>query len=317
MVLVYHPRYLFGSKFLNWLHPFRFDRARTALGLLENSLGSELQDCLREPKAKVTLEQLESVHEASYLASLNDSHRVCTVLEVPILSFFPSRWIREWFLTPTLWCVAGSLLAAEGALESGLGFNLGGGFHHAKPGQGEGFCLVSDIAYCLESLRVQGKLDPHDTIFYIDLDVHQGNGVSTFYGEDPNVHILDLYNQAIYPKDDKAAIRAVDVARGVRPGCQDEEYLSILKSGLDNLFERAAQPRLVVYNAGTDVYKEDALGGLALSRQAVNQRDSLVLTAARERGIPMLVLASGGYSDLSAQLVADFVLTAYRLERKS
>src|SRR5207237_7382473 len=39
----------------------------------------------------------------------------------------------------------GSILAARLALKDGLAYNIGGGFHHAYPGHGEGFCAINDI----------------------------------------------------------------------------------------------------------------------------------------------------------------------------
>src|SRR5512143_2176549 len=42
--------------------------------------------------------------------------------------------------------VGGTILAARKALESGLAIHIGGGFHHAFPDHGEGFCLFNDVA---------------------------------------------------------------------------------------------------------------------------------------------------------------------------
>src|SRR5213079_1455916 len=45
-------------------------------------------------------------------------------------------------LVDAFWLAAGgSILAAECALRDGVAFNIGGGFHHAYPGHGEGFCM--------------------------------------------------------------------------------------------------------------------------------------------------------------------------------
>ncbi len=313
MRLVYHPRYLFGSRILNRFHPFRFDRARTALGLIRDELGTELDSILEEPKQMVTLDELLAVHSQEYLDSLKSGFQVALVLEVPWLGFFPRSWVHGWFLHPTLWSTAGSLLAARLALSDGIGFSLGGGFHHAKPDRGEGFCLVSDIAYSIHALRKEGLLGEQDLVYYIDLDVHQGNGVSTFFAKDPLVRVMDVYNEDIYPRDDREALEGVDVRWPLKSGCEDEEYLEAVEEGLKELFDlEATNCALVIYNAGTDIFEEDALGCLALTREGVNKRDQLVLEAVRGRGLPLLVLASGGYSDASAQLVADFALAAYR-----
>lgn len=315
MIVVYHPRYLFGSKFLNGFHPFEFDRAPQAVKMLEKELGSELQSLLRSPQKAARFEDLAAVHDQEYLARARQSRVIARIIEVHQLSLCPRFLMKRWFLDPSLWCVAGTLVTVREALGDGLAFNLGGGFHHAKKSWGEGFCLFSDIALALYDLRSHGILKSDDPVFYIDLDVHQGNGVSCDFGEDPAVRILDVFNADIYPFRDHKAREGIDVARPLASGCRDDEYLQTLDDGLDELFAGQPTPKLVIYNAGTDVFEEDLLGDMKLTREGVNRRDLTVLEAVRGRGIPMAVLASGGYSKLSAQLLADFVLGAFRYEK--
>ncbi len=50
----------------------------------------------------------------------------------------------------------GTLLAARNALEVGIGINLGGGYHHAKPDSGEGFCIFADIPIAIRQLQAGG-----------------------------------------------------------------------------------------------------------------------------------------------------------------
>ncbi len=206
--------------------------------------------------------------------------------------------------------MAGTLLAAREVFQEGLAFNVGGGFHHAKRRWGEGFCLFSDIALAIVTLRSEGLLAADDPIFYIDLDVHQGNGVSADFAADPAVRILDLFNNEIYPFRDKEGRAGIDVARPLPSDTKDEAYLAALDSGLTELFAGQPLPRLVIYNAGTDVFEKDLLGDMKLTREAINRRDQIVLETVRGKGM----LASGGYSKTSAQLIADFILAAYRYE---
>jgi acetoin utilization deacetylase AcuC-like enzyme len=50
-------------------------------------------------------------------------------------------------LVRAFWLAAGgSILAADYALQNRVAFNLGGGFHHAFPDHGEGFCMIHDVA---------------------------------------------------------------------------------------------------------------------------------------------------------------------------
>jgi histone deacetylase 11 len=314
MIVVYHPKYLYGSAIINAMHPFCFDRAARVMALLQAELPEAMEQLVRQPEQAVVWEQLAGIHAADYLARARRSTVIARVVEVPLLFWCPRSWMHRWFVEPTLWCMAGTLLGARAALSEGLAYNVGGGLHHAKHRWGEGFCLFSDIALAILTLRTEGLLSEQDPITYIDLDVHQGNGVSTDFADDPAVQIMDMFNQEIYPFDDQVARAGIDLAIPLEPGTGDETYLSRLQEGLDRVFSERPLPRLVIYNAGTDVYKEDLLGGLALSLEGVRRRDMMVLEAVRGRGIPMLALASGGYSPESARMIANFVLDAYRWE---
>ena len=84
-------------------------------------------------------------------------------LEIPY-----SRQMVEAF-----WLAAGgSILAARQALD-GIGYNVGGGFHHAYPDHGEGFCAVNDIAVAIRRLQRDGAIR---RAMVVDCDVHHGNG---------------------------------------------------------------------------------------------------------------------------------------------
>ena len=306
MKLVYHPHFLFGSRMLNCFHPFEFNRAELALKRLEENFGSKLEGRVVRPSAPVTFEDLALVHDADYLKSLERNLPVTQVIEVPWLSVFPRSCIENWFIDPALWSVAGSLLASRTALEVGGCLSLGGGFHHAKRTGGEGFCLFSDIAFVIETLRGEGTLAANDGILYIDLDVHQGNGVSVDYRSDRSVKILDCYNRSTYPVWGGDPQGRVDIPIPVHPRTGDDDYLRAVEAGLEKMEDLAQGCRLLIYNAGTDVYQDDKLGGLRLTREGVNRRDLLVLEFARKQNLPILALASGGYSTMSATLLADF-----------
>ena len=285
--------------------------------MLRQELGSTLDGLLRLPERATRLGELSAVHDASYLAQVHHSRVMARIIEVNSLVWCPRFLMRRWFLNPALWATSGTVLAARQVFQEGLAFNLAGGFHHAKRSWGEGFCLVSDIALAIHTLRAEGAVAADDSIFYVDLDVHQGNGVSTDFGPDPALRILDVFNSQIYPFRDKVARGGIDVSKPLPSGTTDDAYLQAVEEGLAELFAGRPVPKLVIYNAGTDIYKDDLLGDMQVSREGVNRRDLMVLEAVRGRGIPLLVLASGGYSKMSARLISDFVLGAYRYQSSS
>src|SRR6266436_4866558 len=82
-------------------------------------------------------------------------------------------------LVSAFWLSAGgSILAAEHALKDGVAINIGGGFHHAFPDHGEGFCMIHDVAVAIRRMQRDNKIR---TAMTVDCDVHQGNGTAAIF----------------------------------------------------------------------------------------------------------------------------------------
>jgi acetoin utilization deacetylase AcuC-like enzyme len=182
---------------------------------------------------------------------------------------------------------AGTTLAAREALRRGCGVNLGGGFHHAFADRAEGFCYLNDLAVAARTLRQEGRVR---TAAIVDLDVHQGNGTARIFRDDPSVFTLSMHQEANYPVPKERS--DLDVGLADRTG--DAEYLAALDGALERVWTFA--PQLVLFQAGTDPYAEDQLGGLALSAAGLEARDRRVLEGCASRGIPVVVTLGGGYA---------------------
>ena len=82
-------------------------------------------------------------------------------------------------LVRAFWLAAGgSMLAADYALKDRVAFNIGGGFHHAFPDHGEGFCMIHDVAVAIRRMQRDDKIR---TAMTVDCDVHQGNGTAAIF----------------------------------------------------------------------------------------------------------------------------------------
>ena len=82
-------------------------------------------------------------------------------------------------LVKAFWLAAGgSILAARQALADGVAISIGGGFHHAFPDHGEGFCMIHDVAVAIRRLQRDDKIR---TAMTVDCDVHQGNGTAAIF----------------------------------------------------------------------------------------------------------------------------------------
>ncbi|HWB99312.1 MAG TPA: hypothetical protein VG672_21535, partial [Bryobacteraceae bacterium] len=123
-------------------------------------------------------------------------------------------------------CLAagGTTLAARLALEQGLGFNIGGGFHHAFADHGEGFCAINDIAVAVRRLQRDGLIR---RAMVVDCDVHHGNGTAGIFAGDASVFTLSIHQYHNYPTIKPPSSLDIHLANGVG----DEEYLHRLADG--------------------------------------------------------------------------------------
>src|SRR5689334_3129363 len=112
------------------------------------------------------------VHKPEYVHKLRNgtlTQREEMQMEIP--------YSRE--LVDAFWLAAGgSILAARQALIDKICISIGGGFHHAYPDHGEGFCMIHDVAVAIRRLQHDDKIR---TAMTVDCDVHQGNGTATIF----------------------------------------------------------------------------------------------------------------------------------------
>jgi acetoin utilization deacetylase AcuC-like enzyme len=235
---------------------------------------------LRPPES-ATREELLAAHTPAWVetvlsGSLSPAEE--QRLELP----FSSRLLHASRL-----CCGGTLLTARLALEKEVAVHLGGGFHHAFAGHGEGFCLLNDIAVAAAVLR---RTDEVARVAVVDLDVHHGNGTAAIFQGDPSVFTFSMHQERNYPLEKPSG----DLDVGLEDGIGDEAYLSLLETHLPKVL--AHGPELILYLAGADPYREDQLGGLALTLEGLRNRDRLTLEMARRAGVPVAVTLAGGYA---------------------
>jgi acetoin utilization deacetylase AcuC-like enzyme len=234
-----------------------------------------------EPRA-ASEDDISLVHSRDYIHKLQAgklSYMEILRLEIP---YSPE-------LVRAVWLAAGgSILAGRLALENGTAANVGGGFHHAYPDHGEGFCVLNDFAIGIRRLQKDKAIERAMTV---DCDVHHGNGTAAIFAGDPTMYTLSIHqvNNYPYPKPPST----LDI--NLRDGVEDAEYCEELEKGLDQALNNF-QPDLIYYVAGADPYRDDQLGGLKLSIEGLEKRDRLVFEKARAKNIPVAVTLAGGYA---------------------
>ncbi|MGA7221195.1 MAG: histone deacetylase [Candidatus Sulfotelmatobacter sp.] len=304
-------------------HVFPAEKYRRVHDRLLAEVVAEAKDFLEPEPASD--EDVLLVHTPEYVHKLKTgtlSPREEMELEIP----FSTELVRAFWLA-----AGGSILAAGQALSDGVAINIGGGFHHAFPGHGEGFCMIHDVAVAIRRMQRDNKIR---TAMTVDCDVHHGNGTAAIFagtrtasallpsagastlpsttapsaptpapsktrgGHAAEVFTISLHQHNNYPQLKPPSSIDVDLPDGVG----DADYLAWLDNALSSGL-RQFEPDLLCYIAGADPYREDQLGGLALTIEGLKKRDELVFRVARARSIPVMVTFAGGY----AQNVEDTV----------
>lgn len=250
-------------------------------------LGRLLQDRLLEiaqvsPSPMASFEDVLRFHTERYLASSEEPEVLGRIFGLE-----PGALEADALLRSARRATGGTMAAAEAAAagEGRVEVNLGGGFHHAEPDRGAGFCVFNDVGVAIAALRSRGFSAP---ISIVDLDFHQGNGNDAAFGRDPSVFIYSIHG-SVWSHGDPVG-KQIHLGGAVG----DRRYLACLETTLHAALEEL-RPRLVFYIAGCDVLAGDRLGSFMLSLEGVLRRDRLVIDRSLALGASVVVTMGGGY----------------------
>ncbi|KPQ28377.1 MAG: deacetylase [Marinobacter excellens HL-55] len=197
--------------------------------------------------------------------------------------------VRRTFLAPS-----GTVLAAQLALQHGIACHLAGGTHHAHFDYASGFCILNDLAIAANVLLGQEGVE---RVLIFDVDVHQGDGTAALLASTPGAFTCSIHCERNFPFEKR--ISDLDVA--LPDGMADEDYLAVVHDTLQQALA-LSKPDIVLYDAGVDVFLGDPLGKLNITEDGIRQRDYLVLSELKRRGIPVATVIGGGYDDDRMQL---------------
>ncbi len=242
----------------------------------------------------VALKNILLVHSPEYLTSLQRPEALTAIMGVQVVDSDLEQVLDH----QRLMC-GGTIQATRLARAlSCVTVNLGGGFHHAGPDRGMGFCVFNDVAVAIARLRQRGFTD---NVLVVDLDLHDGNGTRAIFANDPSVYTYSIHNQSWGPEE---AVASTAIALGT--AVTDELYLGTLLKTLPGIVE-AHRPGLIVYLAGCDVAADDRIGDWKISAEAIFARDRFVAEQAQRLGARLVVVLGGGYGDAAWRYSARFL----------
>lgn len=232
-----------------------------------------------------TYEELALVHTPEWLDGLSRPEELANVFSLP-----PGAVEVDELMNAVRLAVGGTIDAARWAAHARKpAMNLLGGFHHAGPAFGGGFCPVNDIAVAVACLRRAGW---KGTVAVLDLDAHPPDGTAACFVGDASVWLASLSGSDWGPLPG-----AVDET--VLPtGTGDDAYLA----ALERMLARMPRVDLAFVIAGGDVLSGDRFGALGLTLDGVRRRDLAV--ARTLDGIGSVWVPGGGYSRHSWRVLA-------------
>lgn len=256
---------------------------------------------------------------SGFPASVDDLARVHPEAYLDLLDTFCAtgggQLDPDTYATPASWDVArqacGDLLALVDAVCTGRtqnAFALGRPpGHHARPFQGMGFCLLSNVAVAARHAQaVHGA----ERVMIVDVDVHHGNGTQEAFYSDPSVLFVSSQQEGLFPGTGALEEIGAGVGEGSTvnlpvPGGTGDGLVDLYRAVLPPLAARF-QPDLVLISAGFDAHRLDPLGGLGMSVSGLVDLLGVVHEAADQWAEGRLVLSlEGGYNpDALAACVA-------------
>lgn len=241
-----------------------------------------------EPKA-LSVDEVTQVHCVDYIEQLFSGK-----LPAPKMRRIGFPW-SETLITRTLTSAAGTCETVNQAIGKGIAIHLSGGYHHAHHDYGSGFCLINDLVLAAKrALNLEGI----DKVLIVDSDVHHGDGTATLCESMNDIVTLSFHCDKNFPA--RKPNSDLDVPLSRETG--DEEFLETFTSVVEMAIN-LHQPDLILYDAGVDIHKDDELGYLNVSSEAIYTRDAFMFELAKKRGLPIACVVGGGYRSEHQALV--------------
>jgi acetoin utilization protein AcuC len=274
----------FGSN-----HPLNIVRHAAVVDLL-HILGW-LDDRQFRESRPATVDQLLEFHTRAYVRALQNANVTGKVepevrvryqvgtLENPL---FPGLFERASMT------VGGSILSAELASEGHVVFHPSGGTHHGRADRASGFCYFNDPVFAILTFLKVGR----QSVLYIDLDAHHGDGVEDAFLDDERVTTLSIHEAERWPFSGTHSHPEFGTYNlAVPQQINDTEF--------DFLFERAVLPLVdtigpdaLVLCCGADCLAGDPLSRMELSNVALWDAVEKLI----DKGLPTVILGGGGYN---------------------
>jgi len=277
-------------------HPFNTTRAKKTRALAQSMgwlTGPGVQEVPPEPVDRLTLKKFHTAQYVRALKNSSDGKWDSNALNMGIGS--DDCPVFEGLYEQAVLAIGASLVGARMILdgEMEVAFNPSGGFHHAFPEKAAGFCYLNDSALACMTFAEAGK-----KVLYLDIDVHNGDGVAYAFRDRKDVMTISLHEnpKILFPGtgfeheigEGEGKGYCVNVPLPV--GTYDMVYLNVFESTVLPLI-RAFAPDVFVLEFGADALAGDPLAHLQLTNNSYCDVIDHLLRFDK----PILMTGGGGY----------------------
>lgn len=264
-------------------HPMRGDRYQKAIQRFKE-LGLKFET-VDFPMA--TEEEIALFHTTDYITKVREISRRGWPDISPDTPGF--RGVYE----AAAWSAGATLEAVRIALKEGMGVNLAGGWHHAFPETGRGFCIFSDTGIAIQWLRKKGK-----KVMIIDYDAHHGDGIQRVFGKEKDVITVSFHQDpdTLYPyvTGHVEETNSTNINVPFPPLSGKDELVYAFSEIIPPLIERE-KPEFVIVEMGVDGHCSCYVANLAISKGGYKQVAEILRESVIKRGIPIVMIGGGGF----------------------
>ena len=277
------------------IHP---EKPARAAALATHRIARGLEGVVpRRPDLHLGMPWVRRTHEASYVARVASAYADnARALDAG------DTVVREDTYDVALAAAAGACTLAReiatGSLDNGFCAIRPPG-HHAGPQNARGYCVFNNAAVATRFVQAVHGLQ---RVLIIDWDVHPGDGTAAFFHQDPDVHVLSMHQEGLFPP----SVGAVEqTGRGAGEGTIHNVPMPAKSGPLEHqrafapalrAAAEAAEPDFVIISCGFDAHAADRV-----SDQTLREVDFVWLTervrevADHYAGGRLLSLLEGGY----------------------
>ncbi|MGD2249477.1 MAG: acetoin utilization protein AcuC [Candidatus Methanofastidiosia archaeon] len=287
------PSFFYTDKFLSYdftgMHPLKPIRLKLTYDAMKvKKILDHYQ--VKEPEL-ATDTQLLKVHTPDYIAAVKKAEKGIPEFKYG-LGTSDNPLFQNMFTSSLIYSGA-SISAAKDIPERKMSVNISGGLHHAHPAQASGFCIFNDVALAITTL-----LEEYNTVAYIDIDAHHGDGVQEIFYETNKVLTISLHESGKYlfpgtgfPEEKgKGTGKGYSVNLPFFPYTADDVYIESFKEVVPPLIQ-AYNPDIIVAQLGVDTNVDDPLADFRLSIKGYLS----VVEIIRDLHDHKLILGGGGY----------------------